>query len=41
MKMTMLKVLKIEDIIYQKELLIVTMSSSVEKTFITKQLILM
>ena len=38
--MTMLKDLNLEDVIYQKELLIVITSSSMAKTFMTKQLIL-
>ena len=33
MMMMPLKDLKVKDIIYQKELLIITMSSSMEKTF--------
>ena len=37
-KMLLLKYLKLKDIIYQKELLIIIMSSSMEKTFMTKQL---
>ena len=36
MKMTMLKDLKLAGITYRKELLITMMSSSMEKTFMTK-----
>ena len=39
MQMTILKNLKLKDITYQKELLIIITSSSIEKTFMTKQLI--
>ena len=38
-KMLLLEDSKLKDIIYQKELLIIIMSSSTEKTFMTKQLI--
>ena len=38
-KMTSLKDLKLKDIIYQKELLIIITSSSMPKTFMAKQLI--
>ena len=37
--MTLLKDLKLEDITYQKTLLVIIKSSSMEKTFMTKQLI--
>ena len=39
-KITILKDLKFKDITYQKELLIIIMSSSMEKTFMTNPLIL-
>ena len=38
-KISILKDLKLEDITYQKELLIIITSSSMEKAFMTKQLI--
>ena len=39
MKMSLLNNLKLKDNIYQKELLIVAMPSSIEKTFMINQLI--
>ena len=39
-KMQILKYLKLKDIIYRKVLSKITTSSSIEKTFMTKQLIL-
>ena len=39
MKMLLLNDLKLKGITYQKELLIIIMSSSMGKTFMTKQLI--